>query len=88
MDKTEETKETQPVGSALNEGLGVCPFCGSEWVKLHQFGHCFVLCHGCLTYGATAKTKAEAIVKWNAKEVDAEIHGPNGWKPMPGVADA
>ncbi len=61
MRRPDETPKPSTVGSALNEGLGVCPFCGSKWVKLHQFGHCFVLCHGCLTYGATAKTKADVI---------------------------
>ena len=88
MDNQEKGEKPVQVASELNDRLGGCPFCGSEWVKLHQFGHCFVMCHGCLTYGSTAKTGTEAIAKWNAKEVNAAIHGPQGWKPMPGVVDA
>lgn len=88
MNNGEGAETPVQVASESNDGLGVCPFCGSEWVKLHQFGHCFVMCHGCLTYGATAKTEEEAVAKWSSKELNTAIHGPTGWKPMPGIVDA
>ena len=65
----------------MTENLKICPFCGGEAFLVDDdeknYG-VYIACSKCCSSTEIFKTKDEALISWNTRQIEDELHGKIG----------